>query len=154
MQYWCLKSCGGREGGVALLCICICSAHPSLDNFLFLSSPLQYNAQVHATLLIHQTQLRCLMYLQHWCLKSCGGREGGVASLCICICSTHPLLANFLFLSSPLQYDAQVHAMPLIHQTWLQCLMCLQCWCLKHQGCGKRERRVDVLHCAFMTRHG
>ena len=153
-QCWCLKSCGGREGGVASLCICICGAHPSLTNFLFLSSPFQYDAQVHATPLIHQTRLRCLMYLQCWCLKSCGGREGGVASLCVCICSARPELANFLFLSSPLQYDAQVHATPLIHQTRLRCLMCLQRWCLKQCSCGGREGRVASLCVCIWHRPG
>jgi len=144
-QCWCLKSCGGREGGVMSLCVCICSAHPELPNFLFLSSPLQYDAQVHTTPLIHQTRLQCLMYFQCWCLKSCGGREGGVTSLCVCICSARPELANFIFLSLPLQYDAQVHATPLIHQTRLRCLMCLQHWYLKQCSCGGREGRVASL---------
>jgi len=119
-------------------------SHAQRYLIFFLFSPFQYDAQVHTMPLIHQTWLWCLMYLQCWCLKSCGGREGGVALLCICICSAHPLLANF-FLSSPLQYDAQVYAMLLIYQTWLQCLMCLQCWYLKQCSCGGRERRVASL---------
>jgi len=142
-----------------LACLFPCTP---LSYFLFLFSPLQHDAQVHTTTLIHQTRLQCLVCLHCWCLKhhGCGEREGSIATLHICdVSQVVPFpctaLSYFLFLFSPLQHDAQVHTTMLIHQTRLQCLMCLQCQCLKHHGCGKRERGVAVLPCcAFVTRHG